>query len=131
MATITFFKIPIHFEDESNSHHLFDILLPSILNESIILEIIQFIIRLRCGISQASVISGMKNIDNFLALFFNAQPYNCFNYIYLKVSIENDRYVSNKSMIRIGDMLFDISSTNDQSFVTQLCMCLMKYYISP
>ena len=73
----------------------------------------------------------MKNIDNFLALFFNAQPYICYNYIYLKVSSENDRYISDKSIIRIGDMLFDISSTNDQSFVTQLCMCLMKYYISP
>lgn len=129
MATITFFKIPIIIEDENEtSHHLFDILLPSVLNESIILEIIQFIIRFRCGISGIS--GNMKNIDNFLALFFNAQPYICFNYIYLTVYSENDRYISDKSNIRIGHMLFDISSTKDQSFVTQLCMGLMKYYIA-
>ena len=84
MATITFFKIPIIIEDENEtSHHLFDILLPSVLNESIILEIIQFIIRFRCGISGIS--GNMKNIDNFLALFFNAQHYICFNYIYLSM----------------------------------------------
>jgi len=122
--SITFIKVPISVND-NESHFLFDILLPSGMNEPILYEIIDFMVRFRksCASYQP------KYLSSFLATFLESQPYLCFNYLYIPYHSLEEKTLSRMDSIQVGDTLFNVSSSRDELFIVKLAMTLMKQYI--
>ena len=77
METVTFFKIPISISDSTTTFHLFDILLPSKLDENILLSVLRLLCKLR------PLLSNQKNVEEAIVSFLDAQPFVIFNYVYI------------------------------------------------
>ena len=57
MEKVTFFKIPVSVSDSTTTFHLFDILLPSILDENTLLSVLRLLCKLR------PILSNQKNVQ--------------------------------------------------------------------
>ena len=113
METVTFFKIPISISDSTTTFHLFDILLPSKLDENILLSVLRLLCKLR------PLLSNQKNVEEAIVSFLDAQPFVIFNYVYIpEIADDKENRVSNEGIkwIHIGDRKFSINNQEQSDF---------------
>jgi hypothetical protein len=127
METLTFFKIPISISDSTTTFHLFDILLPSKLDENILLSVLRLLCKLR------PLLSNQKNVEEAIVSFLDAQPFVIFNYVYIpEIADDKENRVSNEGIkwIHIGDRKFSINNQEQSDFHFNgiTCMEFMKLY---
>ena len=120
---ISFTKLPIYVAD-SETYHLFDVLLPTEFNEQTILQILSILCKMR-GVFTS------KQIDFHLSAFLDSQPYITFNHIYLP-DVKDEPRVSKDTLkwIVVGDRKFSLSNqeTSDFYFHSVCCMLIMQKY---
>ena len=127
MEKITFFKIPISVSDSTTTFHLFDILLPSILDENTLLSVLRLLCKLR------PILSNQKNVEGSIVSFLDSQPFVIFNYVYIpEIADDKENRVSNEGIkwIHIGDRKFSINNQEQSDFHFNgiTCMEFMKLY---
>ena len=129
MEKVTFFKIPVSVSDSTTTFHLFDILLPSILDENTLLSVLRLLCKLR------PLLSNQKNVEGSIVSFLDSQPFVIFNYVYIPdIADDKENRVSNEGIkwIHIGDRKFSINNQEQSDFHFNgiTCMEFMKLYSS-
>lgn len=120
--SITFLTVPVYAEDSESSFFLFDLLLPSVCNDRVILEIIPFLMRLRPYLVQS------KNVDASLSMFFENQAFSCFNFVYIGETPEINRVSAGITQLRMGEYRFPLGTLKEDE--QKMVICLMKSYLS-
>jgi hypothetical protein len=129
MEKVTFFKIPISISDSTTTFHLFDILLPSVLDENALLSVLRLLCKLR------PLLSNQKNVEGTIVSFLDSQPFVIFNHVYIpEIADDKENRVSNEGIkwIHIGDRKFSINNQEQSDFHFNgiTCMEFMKLYSS-
>ena len=123
---VAFVKVPVYVSDSTNEHHLFDLLLPKKCNEQSILTVISLLTRFR------HVMNNQKSLNNIIAEFYDSQPYQTFNFLFIK---EIDEIITSQEgfkKIRINDKVCSLNNQeqSDLFFSTVICINIMNIYKS-
>lgn len=121
---VVYFKIPIFVEDSTNKYHLFDILLPKIFDENIILSILNFLSKIR------SLLYNKKDLNVITQSIFDSLSYYYFNFLYIIENIEIEELNEGIKWIILGNKKISLNNQEKSDFYYNsiLCMELMNYY---